>query len=101
MSKDAFGQILAERGGHKIIDDTTVYGATDYHFWGFIPHEDTTLTTLTIGTQEVADTGVTYKAGIYYGAPYISAQNRGWYTAITLATGAVTLILTRESPTKY
>lgn len=96
-----YGQILAERGGHKIIDDTTAYGKTDYHFWGFIPHDDTTLTALKVGTQDVVDTGVTYKAGIYYGAPFLADENRGWYTEITLATGAVTLILTRESPKKY
>jgi hypothetical protein len=101
MSKDAFGQILAERGGHKVISSGTAYTNTDYHFWGFIPHEDVTISNLKIGTTNVTPTGITFKAGIYYGAPYLSAAFRGWYTEITLASGSAVLILTRESPTKY
>lgn len=96
---DIFGQILAERGGHFIVDDTTAYGATDYHFWGFIPTEDTVLAALQVGTQSVVQTSKTYKAGIYYAAPYI--ENKGYYNAITLTSGAVVLILTKNSPTKY
>jgi len=96
---DNYGQILAERGGHFIVDDTTAYDETDYHFWGFIPTEDTVLAVLQVGTTSVVQTSKTYTTGIYYAAPYI--QNKGYYNSITLTSGAVVLILTKNSPTKY
>jgi len=91
--------IVAEKGGHKIIEDTNAYTATDYHFYGFIPHEDVTFTSLAIGDTDVTPTGLTYVAGIYYGAPAHVAP--GYYTAFELAGGKMTLVLTLDSPTKY
>lgn len=90
--------ILAMRGGHRIISDTTDY--TTYNFYGFIPHEDTTLTTLDTGDSgNIARTGETYKAGIYYGCP--EGEGPGYYNQIELASGSVVLVLTKDSPSKY
>lgn len=90
--------ILAMRGGHKVISGTTAYSETDYHFYGFIPHEDTTFTTLVAGEDDISSdvSGVTYAAGIYYGCP--AKLGNGYYTEVTLASGSCTLVLTLESP---
>jgi hypothetical protein len=91
--------ILAMRGGHKVISGTTAYGKTDYHFYGFIPNADATFTNLNMGDTDVTPTGVTFYAGIYYGAP--SRVAPGYYNEVTLATGSITLVLTQDSPNHY
>jgi len=91
--------ILAMRGGHKIISSGTAYTSSDYNFYGFIPNEDSVISNLVIGTTDVTPTGITYVAGQYYGCP--SGVAPGYYNAITLASGSVTLVLTKDSPTKY
>jgi len=88
---------IAEAGGHKIVTGTDEQ--TDYTFYGFTPHEDVTFTNLYIGTEDVADTAVTYKAGIYYGCPRTIAP--GYYSKFKLAGGIMKLTLTLDSPTKY
>ncbi|MCK5018289.1 MAG: hypothetical protein KAS32_14625 [Candidatus Peribacteraceae bacterium] len=88
--------ILAMKGGHRIISDTDPHNT--YDFYGFIPHEDTVFASLFIGSDDVAQTGETYIAGIYYGCPNMGA---GYYKAFELTSGKITLVLTKESPTKY
>ena len=63
--------ILAMKGGHKIAEDGTAYTNTDYHFQGFIPHADITITNLKMGAIDLSASvsGLTYKQGIYYGMP--------------------------------
>lgn len=93
--------ILAMRGGHKPIATGTDYTATDYHFYGWIPSEDTTISTLKMGSVDLSSSvsGHTYYAGIYYGLP--GAVNNGQGTDITLASGAASLVLTFNSPNHY
>jgi hypothetical protein len=90
---------LAGKGGHKVISGATAYGATDYHFTGFVPHADTTFTKLVAGSDDVTPTGVTYAAGIYY--PCSCKVGNGYYTEVTLASGSITLYLTVDSPKHY
>ena len=93
--------ILAMRGGHKPIATGTDYTDTDYHFYGFIPSENTTITTLKMGDNDLSSSvsGHTYYAGVYYGLP--AKVTPGYGTDITLATGAVALVLTLDSPNHY
>lgn len=93
--------ILAMRGGHKVIADTTAYGATDYRFYGFIPTTDAAITTLKMGSEDLSASvaGNTYYAGIYYGLP--GRVNNGQGSEITLASGSVVLVLALDSPTHY
>jgi hypothetical protein len=91
--------ILAMKGGHKVITSGTAYTATDYNFYGFIPHADTVIGNLQIGSTDVTPTGITFAAGIYYGCP--SGVNPGYYNAITITSGTVTLVLTQSSPNHY
>lgn len=94
-------EILVMGGGHVIIDDTSEH--TNYSFSGFIPHEDTTFTSLFIKGSNVtpAGTDVTptgiYKAGIYYGAP----KHLGVYNKFQLAGGSIVLVLTVDSEDSY
>lgn len=90
--------ILAGRGGHKVIE-TTGSEIDDYQFSGFVPHEDTVFTSLYSGTTDVSPGAVTYKAGIFYGCP--RKVGVGWYTKFTLASGSICLYLTEDSPTRY
>lgn len=90
--------VLAMKGGHVVIE-TTGSEITDYVFTGFIPHEDTVFTSLYIGDNDVSPGAVTYKAGIYYGAP--ADVGNGQYTKFTLASGSVVLVLSKNSPTHY
>ena len=88
---------VAEAGGHKVITGTDEQ--TDYTFYGFTPHEDTTFTSLYIGDTNVVDAGVTYKAGIYYGCPRTVAP--GYYGTFELAEGTIKLTLTLDSSVQY
>lgn len=89
--------IVVGRGGHKIISSGTAYDSDDYHFYGFVPHEDTTFTTLKMGTIDLSDdvSGITYKAGIYY------PMRAKYGTDVELATGSCVLYLTLNSPKSY
>jgi len=90
--------IIAMRGGHRIIGGTTDY--TTYEFYGFIPHEDTVLAILETGDSgNIAVTTVTYKAGIYYGCP--EQEGPGYYNRIKLTSGSVVLVLAKDSTTAY
>lgn len=93
-----YGDILTMRGGHVVIE-TTGSDITDYQFYGFIPHEDTVFTSLYIGDNDVSPGAVTYKAGIYYGAP--RQVGGGIYTKFNLASGSIVLVLAENSSTKY
>jgi hypothetical protein len=90
---------IAMKGGNKPIQDTELY--TTYHAEGFIPTEDCTFTTLKMGEEDLSTdvSGVTYYAGIFYGAP--NNVGPGYYTDIKLATGSLVLALTLDSPDKY
>jgi hypothetical protein len=88
-----YGDILTMRGGHKIIEDTSPHNT--YRFYGFIPHEDTVFTSLYMGDEDVSPGAVTYKAGIYYGAP--SKVDNGQYTRFQLASGSIVLVLSQYS----
>lgn len=93
--------ILSMKGGHKIAEDGTAYANTDYHFHGFIPHADITITNLVMGATDISASvsGLTYKQGIYYGMP--SGVGPGYGTEITTSGGDAVLVLTLDSPTKY
>ena len=93
--------IVAMRGGHKVAVAATAYTNTDYHFYGFIPHDDLTITNLKMGDTDLTSSvsGVTYKAGIYYGLP--REVNGGIGTEITVASNNAVLVLAQYSPKHY
>ena len=90
--------IIAGKGGHRIISDTSSY--TTYDFYGFIPQGDTTLEVLKTGSSgNIARIAETYISGIFYPCP--SGLGPGYYNEIKLATGSVCLYLTEGSESKY
>ena len=94
-------QIIAGRGHFKIAEDGTAYTSTDYHFYGFIPHADITITNLKAGTEDLSSavSGVTFKQGIFY--PIGGNVGNGHGTEITTSGGDACLYLVRHSPKKY
>lgn len=94
-------QILTMSGGNKPITTGIGYTGTDYHFHGFIPSEDTTISTLKMGAVDLSSSvsGHTYVAGVYYGLPRMVGP--GYGTAITVDSGAMVLVLTENSPNHY
>jgi len=73
-----FGHVVAGRGGIYPYEGTTKLEDT---FYGFIPHQDMTPTSLTEQGSDtnVVKSGITYKQGHYY------AAEKTYYTSITMA----------------
>jgi hypothetical protein len=94
-------QILAGRGHFKIAQDGVAYTNEDYHFYGFVPHADITVTNLKAGNKDLstAVSGIIFKQGVFY--PMGGNVGNGYGTEITISGGDACLYLTWDSPKKY